>query len=74
MPRAASRAARTRSRIEIDPEQLDLREPHARQADLGDAGAAADVEDALAGSRAQRLDEKLGERVGPPLLAEVLEG
>ena len=38
-----------------------------------DAGAAADVEDALAGSRAQRLHEKLGERVGPPLLAEVLQ-
>ena len=74
MPRVASEGRADAIEDEIHAEQLDLREPHARQADLGDAGAAADVEDALAGSRAQRLHEKLGERVGPPLLAEVLEG
>ena len=74
MPRVASERRADPIEHEIDAEQLDLRQPHARQADLGDAGAAADVEDALAGSRAQRLHQELGERVGPPLLAKVLEG
>src|SRR4029453_10134416 len=45
----------------VDTEQLQLRHLQTRQADLSRADTAADIQNALAGSRLERLFQKVGE-------------
>ena len=59
-------------------QQVDADEVHAarlqrREDQLRGAGAAADVEDALAGLRQQRVLQERGEARVPPAIAQVLE-
>ena len=58
---------------QINADETNLGEVQASDMDFGQALAAADVEDPVAGARAQRFDEELGELVVPPPLAQVLE-
>ena len=57
----------------VDADQRDLRDAEPRQPQLDAAGAAADVEDAVAGAGAQPLDQERGEGLVPPVVANVLE-
>ena len=57
----------------VDADQGDLRDAQPRQPQLDAAGAAADIEDTVAGARAQPLDQERGERLVPPVVAYVFE-
>ena len=58
---------------QVDADQPDLRHMLPADAELADASPAADVQDAVAGTRTKRLGEKLGELRIPPVLPEMLE-
>ena len=57
----------------VDADQRNLRHAEARQPQLDAAGAAADVENAIAGTGAQPFDQERGERLVPPVVAYVFE-
>ena len=58
---------------QVDADEVDAARLQRRQDQLRGAGAAADVEHALAGPRQQRVLEERGEAGIPPAIAEVLE-
>ena len=58
---------------EIDTKEPDLRDVELTYCDLGQPLASTDIENAVSGSRLQRLRQKLRELVIPPRLTQVLE-
>ena len=58
---------------EIDAKEPDLRDVEPAYCDLGQPFATTDIENAVPGSRLQRLRQKLRELIIPPRLTQVLE-